>query len=219
MIDIAAALKSFIYIVSGSLLYPAIFLLSVLVVWILVYAGSFVGEAIGRSRLRDVSGFELARRDIFGDLSDVCSYHVRDYLADVSNVMKSTDSNKDVLLENLLQEHSSRLWKSLDHIRMLVRIGPGLGLIGTLIPMGTGLAALGQGDITKLSSDLVIAFTTTVVGLAIGLAAYFFYWRKKRWVEDDIRQMEFLTEIVAEHGNRTETTHEVHEKEALSIGR
>jgi hypothetical protein len=51
---------------------------------------------------------------------------------------------------------------------MLIRIGPGGGLIGTLIPMSTGLAALSQGDMSKLSSELVLAFTTTVVGLAIG---------------------------------------------------
>ena len=88
------------------------------------------------------------------------------------------------------------MWKSLDRIGMLVKIGPGIGLIGTLIPMGTGLAALGQGDISKLSSDLVIAFTTTVVGLALGLVAYFFLTIRRRWVEQDIRAMEYITEIL-----------------------
>jgi biopolymer transport protein ExbB/TolQ len=79
---------------------------------------------------------------------------------------------------------------------MIIRVGPSLGLIGTLIPMGTGLAALGQGDMTKLSSDLVIAFTTTVVGLAIGIVAYFFYTIRRRWVELDIKNMELATEIL-----------------------
>jgi biopolymer transport protein ExbB/TolQ len=63
--------------------------------------------------------------------------------------------------------------------------------------MGTGLAAMGQGDMVKLSSDLVIAFTTTVVGLAIGITAYFFYTVKRRWVEEDIKNMEMATEIFA----------------------
>ncbi len=80
---------------------------------------------------------------------------------------------------------------------MIIRIGPSLGLIGTLIPMGTGLAALGQGDMTGLSSDLVIAFTTTVVGLAVGIVAYFFYTIKRRWVEEDIKNIELATEILA----------------------
>jgi biopolymer transport protein ExbB/TolQ len=56
-------------------------------------------------------------------------------------------------------------------------------LLGTLIPMGTGLASLGQGDLTKLSSDLVIAFTTTVVGLAAGTVAFCFYTVRRRWLE------------------------------------
>jgi biopolymer transport protein ExbB/TolQ len=123
------------------------------------------------------------------------------------------------LIEFLLQEKSAELWKSLDHLRMVVRIGPGLGLIGTLIPMGTGLAALSQGDITKLSSDLVIAFTTTVVGLAAGLTAYCFYWKKKRWIEHDIRQMELLAEAMTDRIAKQEFSHEVHVKTQAFSGR
>ncbi len=216
MLNVGAALKSFIYVVSGSLLYPTLFLLAVLVVWIFVYAGSFLGEALGRARLWRASGFELASMDLEADLSDVCSYYVRRYVAAARSVVDSTETLHEAVLEDLLQERTAELWKSLDHIRMLVRIGPGLGLIGTLIPMGTGLAALGQGDITKLSSDLVIAFTTTVVGLAIGLSAYFFYWKKKRWVEEDIRRMELLTELLAAKGKSTEAADAVYEKETIS---
>ena len=114
-------------------------------------------------------------------------------------------------------ETVSAFGKSLDTIRMLVRIAPGLGLIGTLIPMGTGLAALGQGDITKLSSDLVIAFTTTVVGLALGICAYFFHTIKRRWIEHDIRMIEFITEALAQRPIG-ETDHEVHEEEESAGG-
>jgi len=63
--------------------------------------------------------------------------------------------------------------------------------------MGTGLAALGEGDLTRLSSDLVIAFTTTVVGLALGITAFFFHTIRRRWVEHDVRSMEFVTEVLA----------------------
>lgn len=83
----------------------------------------------------------------------------------------------------------------MDRLRILVRVAPSLGLIGTLIPMGTGLAALGQGDMTKLSTDLVIAFTTTVTGLAIGTAAFFFYTVRRRWIEEDVKNMELATEM------------------------
>jgi biopolymer transport protein ExbB/TolQ len=55
---------------------------------------------------------------------------------------------------------------------------------------------------SKLSSELVLAFTTTVVGLAIGTSAYFLYWKKRRWIEHDVRRMEFLTEILMENHKR-----------------
>lgn len=62
--------------------------------------------------------------------------------------------------------------------------------------MGTGLAALGQGDMTRLTTDLVIAFTTTVVGLAIGTVAFFLYTIRRRWIEEDIKNMELATEML-----------------------
>ena len=99
-------------------------------------------------------------------------------------------------MENLLQEENLNLLKMVDRLKIIVRVGPSLGLMGTLIPMGTGLAAIGQGDMTRLSSDLVIAFTTTVVGLAIGIIAFVFYTVKRRWAQEDIKDMEILTEMI-----------------------
>jgi len=84
----------------------------------------------------------------------------------------------------------------MDRLWLLVRVAPALGLLGTLIPMGTGLAALGQGDMTQLSADLVVAFTTTVAGLAVGTAAIVMYTIRRRWMEEDIKNMELATELL-----------------------
>jgi len=92
--------------------------------------------------------------------------------------------------------------KGLDILKIMIRIGPGLGLIGTLIPMGTGLASLSQGDMSRLTADLVIAFTTTVVGLALGLAAYAFYTVRRRWLLDDLRVITLAAELMAGAGCR-----------------
>ena len=195
--DIGALLKSFIYLVASSLLYPVLFLLVVLTLWILVYAGSFFAEWLERIRLAKCSPEELPR--IIRESADqgMFPHRVNEYMAVLKRLLDKGCDSGEVEIENLLQEKILRLWKSLDRIRMIIRIGPSLGLIGTLIPMGTGLAALGQGDMTKLSSDLVIAFTTTVVGLAVGITAYFFYTIKRRWVEKDIKDMELAAEILA----------------------
>lgn len=195
--DISALLKSFIYIISSSLLYPVLFLLVVLTGWILIYSGSFFAEWLERIRLKKYPPERLPRIIRQGDNPGIFSHRVNSYIKDIQRLLNNEDRSTEAEIENFLQEKTLSIWKSLDRSRMVIRIGPGLGLIGTLIPMGTGLAALGQGDMTKLSSDLVIAFTTTVVGLAVGIAAYFFYTVKRRWVEEDIKNIELATEILA----------------------
>ena len=195
--DLGALLKSFIYIISSSLLYPVLFLLVVLTCWILIYSGSFFAEWLERIRLKKYPPERLPQIIRQGDDPGVFPQRINTYIKALRLLLNNKDRSTEADIENFLQEKTLNLWKSLDRSRMVIRIGPSLGLLGTLIPMGTGLAALGQGDMTRLSSDLVIAFTTTVVGLAIGTVAYFFYTIKRRWVEEDIKNIELATEILA----------------------
>jgi biopolymer transport protein ExbB/TolQ len=195
--DIGALLKSFIYLIASSLLYPVLFFLVVLTVWVLIYGGTFFAEWLERLRLSKYQPKDLPR--LIKDLDDkgVFPHRVNFYIESLRQLLSDGRSSSEVVIENILQEKTLSFWKSLDRARMVVRVGPSLGLIGTLIPMGTGLAALSQGDMTKLSTDLVIAFTTTVVGLAVGITSYFFYTVKRRWVEEDIKNIELATEILA----------------------
>jgi biopolymer transport protein ExbB/TolQ len=204
MIDVGALLKTFIYLVSSSLLYPVLFLLAVLVLLIIVYAGAFFAEWLERVRLQRCPARELPEQLKSGRPSAAVSHRVNQYL---QRLHLASGNAGEAAVENLLQSTTHALWKSMDRLRILVRAAPSLGLIGTLIPMGTGLAALGQGDMTKLTTDLVIAFTTTVVGLAIGTAAFFFYTVRRRWIEEDVRNMELATELAMAAPERTE--HEV----------
>jgi biopolymer transport protein ExbB/TolQ len=178
-----------------------LFLLVVLTVWMLIYAGSFFAEWLERVKLEKYEPEELPKLIRKREEGKVFSSKAMQYVASLRRLPRGREGTNEAEVENLYQERSLKLWKSLDKIQMIIRIGPSLGLIGTLIPMGTGLAALGQGDMTKLSSDLVIAFTTTVVGLAVGIVAYFFYTIRRRWVELDIKNMELATDILS--GNLT----------------
>ena len=200
--EIGALLKTFIYLIASSLLYPVLFLLVVLTLLILIYSGSFFAEWLERVRLKNYASEDLP--DIIKEEKDisVLSHRVNNYINKLKTVIARSNQTSEIEIENLIQENILKIWKSMDRLRMLVRIAPALGLIGTLIPMGTGLAALGQGDMTKLSSDLVIAFTTTVVGLTLGIISFFFYTVKRRWVEEDIKNMELATEVLA--GNSVE---------------
>lgn len=193
--ELMAFLKSFIYLVSSSLLFPVLLLLCLLTLWTVVYSGHFFSMWLSRRRLKPDPLAAASEKEFSAFPPYVRAF--TDKLLAIPH-----DHRREIAVLNLLREMEHRMWKSLDGLKMLIRIGPGLGLIGTLIPMGTGLASLGQGDISRLSGDLVIAFTTTVVGMALGLAAYCFFTVRRRWIEEDIKNMELVAEIV-EHGHRS----------------
>ncbi|GBC62545.1 biopolymer transporter [Desulfonema ishimotonii] len=201
MTDIGAFLKTFIYLISTSLLYPVLFLLAVLVLFIIAYAGTFFAEWLERTRLRRCPPQLLPDMLKNDEPEGMVSHRVIRYLDALREVIRQK-TGVETAIENLLQTTTLELWRSTDRLRILVRVAPSLGLIGTLIPMGTGLAALGQGDMTRLSADLVIAFTTTVTGLAIGTTAFFFYTVRRRWIEEDIKNMELATEMLVPQPER-----------------
>ena len=71
---------------------------------------------------------------------------------------------------NLIEDEEVVMAKSLERLDIVTRIGPTLGLMGTLIPMGPGLAALGSGDVSTLANAIIVAFDTTVMAFFIHTA-------------------------------------------------
>jgi biopolymer transport protein ExbB/TolQ len=100
-------------------------------------------------------------------------------------------------LEHLVLASEERVRASLSGSRLLVKVGPSLGLLGTLIPMGTALAALATGNLDAMAGQMVVAFTTTIIGLACGTAAYVILTVRQHWVTEAVREQRFLAERVA----------------------
>ena len=109
---------------------------------------------------------------------------------------------RDVSFSQSHSEIETKLIKSTNKTDVLVRVGPILGLLGTLIPLGPGLAALGSGDIVTLAEALTVAFDTTVTGLVIGALAYLVSKFKKQWYESDLIVLETIAEAELETLNR-----------------
>lgn len=78
----------------------------------------------------------------------------------------------------------------LERADLLARIPPMLGLMATIIPLGPGLAALGQGDPAKLAAAVTVAFDATVLGLLAGIAGLVIGKLRRRWYEEVLEQME-----------------------------
>lgn len=73
---------------------------------------------------------------------------------------------------------------------VLARVGPMLGLMGTLIPLGPGLAALGAGNVAVLAEAVTVAFDTTVLGLLVGVLAFGVGRFRRRWYEALLNELE-----------------------------
>ncbi|KAF5437078.1 Biopolymer transport protein ExbB/TolQ [Candidatus Methanophagaceae archaeon] len=101
-----------------------------------------------------------------------------------------------VRLQKLLQTCDEEMTKRLEKTRTAVRIGPILGLMGTLIPMGPALLALTQGDINTLATSLIFAFGTTVLGLLVGGVAYVITTVRQHWYDKDMNDMRYICEML-----------------------
>lgn len=175
--NILAGLETFLYVISSVLFFPVIASLVLLTFWIVIFFGGFLREYLERRQGQ--------------------SFALRKYkkMIEQEMLLLTIPDNADITLENLLQKAELELIKSLDKIRFVIRVGPALGLMGTLIPMGISLSALAQGNMQEMAGKMVTAFTTVIVGLACSVCAYLMSLVKEKWVRNDMREMEYLTEM------------------------
>ncbi|MEN6374103.1 MAG: MotA/TolQ/ExbB proton channel family protein [Smithella sp.] len=181
--NILAGLETFLYLVSSVLLYPVVVALVLLIFWVLLSFGGFLREWIDRRKnhFSPVTHYLIALKESFRTASD--------------------PRHLDIIAERILQEEELKLVKSLDRIRFVIRTGPALGLMGTLIPMGISLSSLAKGDMPQMAGSMVTAFTTVVVGLACSVVAYLMALVKEKWVRADMRELECATELLLRKTN------------------
>jgi biopolymer transport protein ExbB/TolQ len=92
--------------------------------------------------------------------------------------------------EHALADYELRIQRRLDRTRMLVRAGPALGLMGTLIPLAPGLTALADGDFAPLAADLKVAFAATTLGILVGTGAFALTLVRTRLYTEDLAALE-----------------------------
>jgi biopolymer transport protein ExbB/TolQ len=88
--------------------------------------------------------------------------------------------------------------RRLGRTRLLVRAGPALGLMGTLIPLSPALTGLANGNTAALSENLRVAFSVTVVGLLIGAVAFGLSLSRDRMYGQDLSDLEYVAAIVSD---------------------
>lgn len=80
--------------------------------------------------------------------------------------------------------------RRIERADFITRLSPILGLMGTLIPLGPGLAALGEGELQILTTAMTVAFDTTVIGLLAGLMGFVLGRLRRRWYDEALQTLE-----------------------------
>lgn len=80
--------------------------------------------------------------------------------------------------------------RRIERADFITRLAPMLGLMGTLIPLGPGLAALGEGELSILTTAMTVAFDTTVIGLLAGMIGFVIGRMRRRWYDTALTQLE-----------------------------
>jgi biopolymer transport protein ExbB/TolQ len=115
-------------------------------------------------------------------------------------IARAVLAGEDIGVEHALADYELAVERRLDRTRILVRAGPALGLMGTLIPLAPGLAALGHGDVATLATDLRTAFAATTIGLLVGTVAYALTLTRTRMYTEDLTALERATPASAKAG-------------------
>jgi len=170
---------------------------------VLVEFGRFAIE-VSRRRGRSYTGLQAATEEALGALRTR-----RDYAAAAAALGRIVAAPAmGVTIERLLaqwerpdreEEGAKALadfdfesMRKLERSRALVRLGPALGLMGTLIPLSPALAGLAEGDVQQLSENLRVAFSVTVIGLLIGALAFVISLVRDRLYGQDLSDLQFV---------------------------
>lgn len=194
-------ISDILYWISTGLLVPVIVLLIILFGRSLLLIGSFFGQYMSIRKTESLLRGEFDSLTPGGITSlgeripNVRTSLVTVYIHRMLEVRNSRPH-----VERLLADFEIAADKDLAISKTLTKMGPMLGLMGTLIPMGPALVGLSAGDISSMAYNMQVAFATTVVGLFASAIGFITQQVKQRWYLQDMTNLEFLAEIMKEEG-------------------
>ncbi len=188
-----------LYWISTGLLVPVVVLLLIFFIRALLLIGTFYGTYMQKLK------FNKSMLPVFDSLNkhnvrtSLEELPVQDKLFAGLYLQKAMQPELSTIhYDKLLNDFEIVCQKDLAGSQTLAKLGPILGLMGTLIPMGPALVGLASGDIGSMASNMQVAFATTVIGLLIGAVGFIILQIKRRWFAADINNLEFVVELLKE---------------------
>jgi biopolymer transport protein ExbB/TolQ len=197
-----------IFHVASALEVPVLICALLALALVVFELGRYVVELRGRRARRFTTlsaGAERARTAILAgdrDAANVAlggvarSAAMADTLAFI--VANAWTAHGEHQLNKALADFDFDAQRRLGRTRVLVRAGPALGLMGTLIPLSPALTGLASGNTARLSHDLRIAFSVTVVGLLVGAVAFALSLSRDRMYGQDLSDLQYLAAVISD---------------------
>lgn len=191
-------ISNVLFWISNGLLVPVVVLLLLFFARAILMLGGFFGEFWLKMKLQKQTSATL--EDMIPDNAvNLCEQLLQNKKTPMLNCTAKLLLHKDndAYCERLLANFEVDAQKELARSRTFIKLGPMLGLMGTLIPMGPALVGLSTGDIASMAYNMQVAFATTVVGLVIAAIGIVTLQVKQRWYAKDMNDLEFIHKTLA----------------------
>ena len=197
------AISDIMFWISTGLLVPVIVLLILLFFRSLLLVGSFFGQYVSIRKTDKVirEQMETLHVDNVDRLAEKLPEKSNSLVVMFMKRILAEQQNK-AQVQRLLANFEIAADKDLAISKTLTKLGPILGLMGTLIPMGPALVGLSTGDIASMAYNMQVAFATTVIGLVAGAIGFLTQQVKQRWYLQDMTNLECLVEVLNEKNER-----------------
>ena len=191
-----------LYWISSGLLVPVVLLLIFFFLRSLLLLGGFFSQYLTMRK----SGIMLQKEvkqlttDNLYTLSDHLPKGKLPVVTCISKMLENRNSPAKVTF--LLDEYECMVERELETPKMFTKMGPMLGLMGTLIPMGPALVGLSSGDIASMAYNMQVAFATTVIGLFAGGIGFVVKAVKQRWYRRDMGMLNYIADMLDENRDK-----------------
>ncbi|WP_407414793.1 MotA/TolQ/ExbB proton channel family protein [Methanobrevibacter sp.] len=198
-------------VISQSLTIPVLVILLIIVIMSIITLGGAISEYTSRKKVPVGTV-----RDLIYDINAAASVDALKSIIENAEIPKSQkkvlseiasssaldQNSREALARKLVEYEEEKTEKTLQRTDIITRVGPTLGLMGTLIPMGPGLAALGAGDVNTLAESLTLAFNTTIVGIGSGALCYVIGKVRSSWYDRYLSDLDALSDAVLDYMNK-----------------
>ncbi len=212
--------------VSSGLQIPTIIILILLILLAILMLGTFIAEIVTERKT-----LKLNIPKLVDELQGKTTAEMKDVIAGSTLLMRQKaaiqelisrvsypDDTREALARQLIADEEARYSKIVKVTDLTARVAPMFGLMGTLIPLGPGLIALGEGDAATLSQSMLTAFDTTVAGLISGAISFVISGIRKGWYEEYMIGLETVMETVLDVQN-TERRKALQQKKAADAAK